>query len=109
MFSNEIYQAINRFSLQNVKFNRRFAHVQIDLSWRAADVPKIGVGHFAGSVDDAAHNSDFHALEMPGSRFDTGSDSLQVEQRAATRRASSVFGFEGATTCCLENVVGQPQ
>ena len=109
MFSNEIHQAIDRFSLQNVKLNRRFAHVEIDFTGRAADVPKIGVCHLAGPVDDAAHNSDLYALEMLGSCFDTGRDSLQIEERAATGRASNVVGFEGAAACCLENIVSQPQ
>src|SRR5712692_4738322 len=101
MFSNKIHEAIDRFGLQNVKLNRRLAHVQIDLSGRAADVPKIGVCHLAGPVDDATHNSDFDALEMLRSCLDAGSDGLEIEQCTATGGASNVIGLEGAAAGCL--------
>jgi len=35
------------------EFDRLFADVKIDLAGRAADIPEIGVGHFAGAVHDA--------------------------------------------------------
>ena len=35
--------------------------VQVDLAGRAPHVPKVGVGHLARAVDDAAHDRDGHA------------------------------------------------
>ena len=43
-----------------------FADVEVDLAGRAADVAEIGVGHFAGAVDDAAHDGNFDPFQMLG-------------------------------------------
>ena len=86
-----------------------FADVEIDFAGRAADVAKIRVGHFAGAVDDAAHDGDFHAFEMLRARFDARGDGLQIEQRAPADWAGDVIGLETAATRRLQNIVGQPQ
>eukprot|EP00965_Chrysotila_dentata_P236446 6201318-Pleurochrysis_carterae.AAC.1 len=42
------------------------ADVEVDLARRAADVAKVGVGHLARAVDDAAHDRDRHACHRGG-------------------------------------------
>jgi hypothetical protein len=92
-----------------LNFDGVLADVEIDLVGRAADVAEIRVGHFAGAVDDAAHDGDFHALEMLRARLDARGDGLQIEQRPPARRAGHVIGLETAAAGRLQNIVGQPQ
>ena len=44
--------------------------------------PEVGISHLAGPVDDAAHDRDGHAWEVPRPGADLLGDLLQVEQRA---------------------------
>ena len=94
VLADEILEALDGFGLGDVEFHGGLADVEVDLAGRAADVAEIGVGHFAGAVHDATHDRDFYALEMLRAVFDASGDGLEVEQRAATGRASYVIGFE---------------
>ena len=93
----------------NVEFHRRLADVEVDLAGRAADVAEIGVGHFAGAVDDAAHDGDLHALEVVGRGLDAGGGGLEIEERAAAGGAGDVIGLENAAAGRLQDVVGEPE
>src|SRR5205823_3220691 len=94
VLSDEIDQPLNCLPLRDVKLDRGLADVEVDLAWRAADVAEIGIGHFAGAVDDAAHDGDFHAFEMLSAGLDAGGDGLQIKQSAATGWASDIIRFE---------------
>src|SRR5216683_90847 len=58
--ANEIDQTLVGLRLRHGFFDDLFAHVQVDVAWRAADVAEVGVGHLARAVDDAAHDGDLH-------------------------------------------------
>ena len=109
MLANQILQTFYRFGFGNVELHRRLADVQIHLARRAADIPEIGVRHFARAIHDATHDRDLHAFEMRSCLFDSSSRCLEIEQGAAAGRAGDVIGFENARAGCLQNIVTQAQ
>ena len=90
-----------------LNFTGRLADVEVHLAGRAADVAEIGVGHFAGAVDDAAHDGDFDALEVVGRLADFRRGGLQVEERAAAGGTGDVVGLEDAVADRLQDVEGE--
>jgi hypothetical protein len=56
-------------TLGDIEFHCRFADVEIHLARRAANIRKIGVGHFAGAVYDAAHDRNLDAFQVRCRRF----------------------------------------
>src|SRR5438309_716784 len=70
VLADEGYQALVGFSFGHGFFDDFFAHVQVDLARRAADVAKVGIGHFAGAVHHAAHDGDLHAFQVARARGD---------------------------------------
>jgi hypothetical protein len=64
MLANQIFQPIYRFRFRNVEFQWCLANVKIHLARRAANVAEIGVGHFSGTVCDATHDRNLHAIEV---------------------------------------------
>ena len=76
---------------------------------RAADVAEIRVGHLARAVDDAAHDGDLDALQVPGLRADALRRRLEVEERPAAARAGDELGLGDAGAGALQDVVGEPQ
>ena len=109
VFADQVLEALDGFGFGDVEFHRGLADVEVDLAGRAADVAEIGVGHFAGAVDDAAHDGDFDALEVDGGRLDARGGGLQIEERAAAGGAGDVIGLEDAGAGRLEDVVGEAQ
>ena len=101
MLTNQINEPFDCVGLGDVEFDRRLADVEVDLAGRAAHVAEICVRHFARTVHDAAHNGDFHTLEMFRARLDASGDGLQVEQRPSARWTRDVIGLERTTTRCL--------
>src|SRR4051812_36122021 len=87
--------------LRNVVLHAVFADVEVDFSGRAADVTEIRVGHLPRAVHDAAHDGDFHALEVAGLRPDALRGRLQVEKGAATARAGDKLGLGDARAGAL--------
>ena len=81
------------FSLGDVILNAVFTDVEVDLAGGAADVAKVGVGHFAGAVYDAAHDGELHAFEVAGLGADTLGCRLEIEECAAAGGAGDEFGF----------------
>jgi hypothetical protein len=81
--------------------------VEVDFAGGAADVAEVGVGHLAGAVHDAAHDGDFHALEVAGLGADALGGGLQIEEGAAAARAGDEFGLRDARPGALEDVVGE--
>src|SRR5256884_1736862 len=109
MLADQIHEPVHGFGFGDVEFYRRLADVEIDLAGRAADVTEIRVGHFSGSIHNATHDGDLHALEMLRPFFDARGDGLEIEQRSTARWTGDVIGFETATTSGLQNVIRQPQ
>src|SRR5438093_13572895 len=109
MLTNKIDQTIDGFGFRDVEFDGRFANVEVDLAGGAAHITEIRVGHFAGTIYDAAHNGDLHSFEVFGAGFDARGHRLQVEQRSATGGASHIVGLERAAAGGLKNVIGQTQ
>src|SRR5436190_4538952 len=96
-----------RVDLRDVVFDAFFPDVEIDFSRSAADVAEIGIGHFAGSVDDATHDGDLHALEMTGLLADALRRRLQIEECAATAWTRDEFGFRNSRPRALQDIEGQ--
>src|SRR5437762_13275192 len=109
MLAHQIHEAIHGFRFGDVEFHGGLADVEIDLAGRAADVTEIRVGHFSGSIHNATHDGDLHALEMPRPFFDASGDGLEIEERSNARWTGDEIGFETATTRGLQNVIRQPQ
>ena len=79
MLADQIFEPIHCFCFGNVEFHRSFADVKIHFTRCAANITKIGVGHFARPVHNATHDRDLHAFEMRGRLFDFRRRGLQVE------------------------------
>ena len=60
VFADQIFESIDCFCFGDVEFHGRFADVKIHFARCAADVAKIRIGHFAGTVHDASHDRDLH-------------------------------------------------
>src|SRR5579872_7508236 len=83
-----------------------FSFIKRDLSRSAAYIAKVGVGHFAGAVHDAAHYRDLHALQVMGDRPDPGGSLLQVEKCPAAAGTGDVFRPRDPRPGCLKNREG---
>ena len=59
---DQVDQPLHRFSFRDVELHRCLADVEVDLVRRTADITEIGIGHFAGPIDDAAHDGDADTL-----------------------------------------------
>ncbi len=79
MLPDQILETINRFRFGDIEFYGGFADVKIHFTWRAPDIAKVRVGHLAGTVYDAAHDGNFHALEVHGRGFDSRRRGLEIE------------------------------
>ena len=104
VFLDEVDEALDGFAFGDVEFHGGLADVEVDLAGRAADVAEIGVGHFAGAVDDAAHDGDLDALEVVGRFADFGGGGLQIEEGAAAGGTGDVVGLEDAVADRLQDV-----
>lgn len=79
VFFDEIDEALDRVFLRNVKTDRFFAHVKIDLAGSAADISKIGIGHFTGTIHNTTHDGNLHSFQMIGDSPDLCCGFLQVK------------------------------
>ena len=107
MLANQIFESIDGFCFGNVEFHRGLADVKIHFAGRAADVAEICIRHFAGTVHDASHDGDLHALEVQRGGFDFRRRGLQIEQRPSAGWAGDVISLENPRARCLQDVVGQ--
>ena len=92
-----------------LNFTGVLADVKIHFSRGAADVAEIRVRHLAGTIHDAAHDGDLHALEMRSGRFDFRGRRLEIEERPSATWAGDIVRLEDPGAGCLENVVSEPQ
>jgi len=109
MLANQIFESIDCFCFGDVELHRCFADVEIHFAGPAADVAKIRIGHFAGTVHDASHDGDLYAIQVRGGCFDFRRCGLQIEQRPSAGRARDVISLEDARAGCLQDVVGQTE
>ena len=109
MLTDQINEPVDGFVFRDIEFHGRFADVEIDLSGGSADVAEIGIGHFAGSIDDAAHHGDADPLEVTGGGADFLGGGLQIEEGTAAAWAGHVVGFEDADTGGLKDIVGKAE
>ena len=105
--ADELDEAVVGLGLGDVVLDALLADVEVYLAGGAADVAEVGVGHFAGPVDDAAHDGDFDAFEVSGLGADALGGALEVEEGAAAAGAGDEFGFGDAGAGALEDVVGE--
>src|SRR5690606_24817472 len=106
---DEVDEALDGLVFGDVELHRFPAYVEVDLAGGSADVAEVGVGHFTGTVDDAAHHRDAHALEMAGGLADLLGGRLQVEESTTAARTGHVVGFENAGSRRLEDIVAEPE
>lgn len=79
--------------------------VERDFAAGGADIAVIGVGHFAGAVDDAAHDGDIEAFEVAGGVADLVEHGGEIELCASARRASDIFDLGFSEVHGLEDFV----
>ena len=64
MLANQIFESIDGFCFGNIEFHCGFADVEIYFAGSAADVAKIRVCHFTRAIHNAAHDGNFHTLQV---------------------------------------------
>ncbi|MFM1944159.1 MAG: hypothetical protein RI897_3141 [Verrucomicrobiota bacterium] len=109
VFADEVDQSIDSFCFGNIEFHWGFSDVEVDFPGGTSDVAEVGIGHFAGAIDDAAHDGDFDSFEVVGACFDVGGDGLEVEESSAAAGAGDVIGFEATAAAGLEDIVGESE
>lgn len=62
VLADEVDEALDGFCFGDVKGDGVFADVEVDFPGCSADVAEVCVCHFAGAVDDAAHDGDADAF-----------------------------------------------
>jgi len=107
MAFNKADQVLDRFFFGNMVLHTFLAHIEVDFAGGAADITKVGVSHFTGTVNDATHDGNLNALEMGGLFFDPIKNDLQIEKGATAAGTGDVFGLGHAVSCCLQDVVGK--
>lgn len=107
--ADQVNQAVDGILFGDVEGNWRFADIEVNFVRGAADVAEVGIGHFAGAIDDAAHDGDAHSFEVAGGVADFAGGVLEVEQGAAAAWAGDVVGFKDAGAGGLEDVVGEAE
>ena len=83
------------------------ADVEVNFSGRAADVAEVGVGHFAGAVDDTTHDRELHSFDVSRLRADELGGRLKVEQGAAATGSGDELGLGGAGAGALKDIIGE--
>src|SRR6056297_1448070 len=79
VFLDQIDEPVHRLVFRDVELHGFFADVEIDLAGGPAHIAEIGVGHFPGPIDDAAHHGDSNALEVTGRFADLLRGRLEIE------------------------------
>ena len=70
-----------------------FFTVERNLAGAFAHIAVVGIGHFSGAVDNAAHDGNHHILEAGSSGLYLVKGVFQVVQRAAAARTGNVLRF----------------
>ncbi len=83
MVPDQLDQPLVGLGRRDVLGHHLLADEEGDLARAPAHVAEVGVGHLARAVDDAAHDGDLDALQVPGARLDARGGLLQVEERAS--------------------------
>ena len=109
MFADQVLEKIDRLGFGNIELHWGTTDIEIDLPWSSTDVAEIGIGHFAGAIDDAPHDGDFYALEMSGRLLNFSGGGLEIKERASATRASDIVSFEGASAGGLEEIKAHSQ
>ncbi len=89
---DQLHQPVECLLLRNVALDDRAALVEGDAARSGAHLAVVGVGHLAGTVDDAAHHADAEVFQVRRAGLDVGEGLLDVVERAPARRAGDVFG-----------------
>jgi len=107
VFADEVYQSIDGFVFRDIETDWFLAHVEVDLVGSPTHVAEVGVSHLTRTINDAAHDGDFHAFEVLRPSFDARGDRLQIEQRASATRAEHLKGVKIAIMGCIVNGPGE--
>ena len=103
---DQIDQPVDSLGGFDAFVNDFLAAVEGDFVWTDTDVAVVGIRHFAGTVDDAAHDSNFDAFEVLGALADPCGRFLQVKQRSSTAWTTDIFRLGDAQATCLKNAEG---
>ena len=103
---DESKETIDGFSFGDVALDALLAPVETDFTTGGTDVAVVGIGHFAGAVDDAAHDGDLEPDKVGRGGLDAGYGSLEVVERTATAGTTDVLGAGGADAGGLEDGEG---
>ena len=75
---DELDQLLNSLIFGNVFFYAFFLFIEADFSTTGTYIAIVGIRHFAGTIDNTAHNADLQTFQVRGSCFDTGDGRLQI-------------------------------
>ena len=104
---NELKQAFDGFVLGNVLLYAFLSSVERYFATACSYVTIVGIRHFTGTVDNAAHDTNFQTHQVAGSGFYACDSLLQVVKRAPTARTGDVFCLGEFDAGGLENGVSK--
>ena len=93
---------IYRFIFSDIALHTFFFLVKTHFSTTCTHISVIGVSHFARTIYNTAHDTNFKSFQVRCTRFYTCNYSLQVEHCASTAGASHLFGLRNAHSCTLQ-------
>ena len=99
----QLQQALDSLFLGDVLLNTLLAAVERNLSTCSTHIAIIGIGHFAGAVNNTAHDTNLQALEVSCSSLYARQGSLQVIHCTATTGTGNILGLAYARTGSLQN------
>ena len=128
----QFQQAVDSLSLVDILFNKLLSLIERYLATTGTDITIVGISHFARTIDNTTHNTDFQAYQILGGsldffessrltlgnaskltllllnrRLNTGDGFLQVIKRATTARTGDVLGLGEFDASSLEDGIGQ--
>ena len=106
MLLDEGDEAVDGIGLGDVHLDALLALVEADASSGCSHVSVVGIGHLAGTVDDAAHHADFQVSEVSCRLLHALHSGLQVKHGSATSWAGDKFGLADAQACRLQDSKG---
>ena len=81
--------------------------IEANLATTGTDVAVVRIRHLTGTIDDAAHNTNFQTYQMTGGSLDLGYGLLQVVERTTTARAGDILCLGELNAGSLKDAIGK--
>ena len=91
---DKVNKALHRLVLRDIELYSLFPDIEVNLSGSATDIPKVGVSHFARTVNNASHHGNTDTLEVARCFADSLGSSLEIKEGSPAARTSHIIGLE---------------